>query len=141
MAKSATYCPTCGQRMRETKYKFSRNAVQFLSEFARALAEGKKGYVETSKVYDFQFKGSRTAELTQMKYFGVIRPYYSTLDEQSDVKNSGKWTLTILGEKFLRDEKQIPTRITVFNQKVISRDDPKRITDPSLKWFKQALHK
>lgn len=128
-------CPECGARIRTNTYQFSMNLLHFFVEFVRTLHESKGGYVKTEQVYDFDFKGSRTATLTQLKYFGLIAKHFEEGDTAK--RNSGKWVLTLLGRDFVNNKKPVFTRVTIFRQEAIVRVEPKFIDDPTLEWLKQ----
>lgn len=129
-------CLHCGQRIKSSfKVSLSRNNIKILMIISELI--GHKGHVETKDIYTKIEKGSATAELTRLKYLGAICPFYTSQDFEKESQRSGKWMMTVRGEKFLKRERQLPGHVIVKNEQVTEVGEGKFIDDDSLEWMKE----
>jgi len=119
MVKVQGYCGSCGHACGHTvsqnKYTLSMNIIKVLDFVARSCQ--KKGYFETKEIYSQDFKGSNTAFLTQLKYFGFIQKYNKIGFQRDGTKSH--WEVTPLGFRFLKGFCHAPAYVIVQDQKVI----------------------
>ncbi len=113
-------------------WTLSKNIVNVLLSFAKL--QDKKDFVEIDKIYNFSKKGSNTAFITQLKYFGAIEPYFTEKDLLKKSKRSGKWKLSFAGKEFLKGVGKLPSHISIQNKKIISKGEEILIQDEKIKW-------
>lgn len=135
-------CPTCHQRIKKPNtYPLSKNLISYLTNIFTILWEKRKEdpsivYVETGEMYRIPFKGSNTANNTQLKYFGAMDFYYVGDEEQRGIKRSGKWKMTEAGVLFLMGHQPLPSYVKVVDEQVIMKGEDWFIDNPNLKWYK-----
>lgn len=126
-------CKSCGRKIpRENKLGLSKNLIYFLARLKDFVNE--EGFIETKELYDLNHKGSTTAFLTQLKYFRVIRPYFTQEDEEKLSKRSGKWVITPIGDAFLDGIGTLPKYVIVLNGFVRKAGEQIKIDDSYLDW-------
>jgi hypothetical protein len=96
-----------------------------------------KGYVETKQIYGLVKSASPTAELTRLKYLGLIEHYFTEEDYKKESKRSGKWIVTQNGIDFILKKGTAPIYVEVQNEKVFNRAREVYIDDPNLQWHKE----
>lgn len=127
------YCKCCKQKMpRLYKFSLSKNVIYFLAKLNLNLNQD--GFIETKDIYGLGYKGTNTAVLTQLKYFGALNHYFLDEDHEKKSGRSGKWTITESGLNFLKGESCLPKWVEVYNSRVVERGQNINIQDDCLKW-------
>mgnify|MGYP006286047483 CR=1 FL=1 len=128
-------CQFCQQKMPSLhRYNLSKKLVYFLASLHKSVQEGGEKYFKTELVYGMSHKGSNTAYLTQLKYFGAVKPYFEDADKEKVSKRSGKWEITESAELFLKENGYLPEYVEVYNGLVKNIGNLINIHDKSLKW-------
>ncbi len=126
-------CDSCGQKKPKImKYGLSKNLIKVLWTIRDLSFE--KGHMKTEELYDINNKGSNTAFLTQLKYFGLVQPHYDMHETKKESQRSGKWKITLKGEYFLKGKGFCEKWVEVVNQSVLEKGSEINIFDKYLKW-------
>jgi len=131
-------CPTCGRRLTSNRYALSKNLIKVLLGLAKYCLDSQISYFNTSVVYGIDFKGSATAFLSQLKYFGLLSKYSDASDIDKISPRSGKWMVSDLGWAFLKGTAKVPSFIIVANQQVISSGELIDAHNENLKWMTES---
>jgi hypothetical protein len=128
-------CPHCGSRLKEFIIPLSRNNIKVLLTIYPIARS--KGFIETKQIYTLIKSASPTAELTRLKYLGLLRPYFTDEDLKKESKRSGKWFVTLKGLGFIKRQLKAPSYVKVINEHVKELGPEVFIDDSSLKWQKE----
>jgi hypothetical protein len=105
-------CPCCEQVVKIYKYKFySTSAIALIKLYKLTLNS------EKNKFHVYQFaeadgKSARAAHFADLRWWGLVQNQVIDIEGK---KHSGYWSITELGEKFVKGEISVREKIMVFN--------------------------
>lgn len=104
--EKGTKCPCCGQSVKLYKRKFNAGIAVFLIKLHKATKNG--NFIHASEVLN----GTKSLDYSIAVHWGLIE---GDSEEVDGKRQSGMWRITEKGSQFVKNLRNIPSHIHIYN--------------------------